>query len=134
MNLIPGLPLSAPELRWYDDLDSFAAEVASDYEALTQDVYHMLIENPGENLDDPQRGIGVPQMLSGNAANLATICARIDSQLVRDPRIDASKSTLTPLVDGNGNASYFLEVQIAVNGAVITLQYSYTSAGGLVSA
>jgi hypothetical protein len=44
------LPRTYAELRWVDDMDPMAAETSSDYESLTQDVFHVIKETLGSNL------------------------------------------------------------------------------------
>jgi hypothetical protein len=112
------------ELVCVDDVDQFGREVTSDLEALVQDVYHMMIEDPGSNLDLPDRGIGIYSLLSGTTSNMRTIVNRIDQQLPLDDRIDASSTTVTQNPDG----SYSINVQLDVDGTVVGIVFDYSAA------
>lgn len=124
------LLVNAPvtDLVCVDDLDPSGNETTSDLQALAQDVYHLLLESPGSNLDDPTRGVGLGLILSRPAPDLLALPGQIDAQLRKDDRIDASKSSVVQNADG----SFSLTVQIVVNGALLPLGYVYTSAKGLV--
>src|SRR5215467_3909676 len=116
----PTLPLTYPDIRCTDDMDPFATETASDLETLEQDVLHILLEDPGSNLDDPTRGIGVLSFLSGDQTTLAKLPSQIDHQLRNDDRIDSSITTVTQRPDG----SFLLEIEIAVSGQTLGLVFS----------
>lgn len=134
------LPLTAPELVALDDLDLFAGEVASDLEALKQDVYHLLIEAPGSNPDDVDRGVGIDDMLSSPTTKLTSIPQIIEAQLQRDERIDAARARVVQIQPGGAlpdgtalpDGGYLLEVEIAVGESVVPLSFLSTSTGGLV--
>jgi len=122
---VQGLPKSYPEVRWGDDLDPSAAETESDLESLIQDCLHLLRETLGSNLADPDSGLGLEEVLSGAASLLSTLPSRCDAQLAEDPRIDAAHTTLTKQADG----TYLLQVEIAVAGSVVPLQYALGPGG-----
>lgn len=116
------------DLVCVDDVDLFARETASPLEALVQDVYHMLIELPGTNLDVPARGIGIYSLLSGSTANEKQMANVIDQQLPLDTRIDACTTTIT--VDAEGVTQFLLKIQ--VDGSILTMPLSYSPDLGLV--
>jgi hypothetical protein len=116
---IATLPLTYQELRWTDDMDPMAAETESDLESFEQDVLHLIDEILGSNLDDPNRGIGAVEYLSGTSLHLSAMPALIDAQLLEDARCSSSTSTLTPQADG----SYLIGVQCVVAGQVLGLSY-----------
>jgi len=120
--------LTIPDLVCLDDLDPFGRETTTDLESLWQDVYHVLIEILGSNPDDTSRGAGVMQLLSGDVAALDRLPSRIDHALEADPRINASTTTITQEPD----ASYRIAIAIDTAAGVTGLQFSYSSAGGLV--
>jgi len=124
------LPNTAPELRCFDDLDLFATETASDLEVLEQDVFHILIETPGSNLDAPNRGIGIEEVLSGPDLVLDDTCRRIEAELLKDDRIDAVAATITQVGDPG---SYRLEIDVTVGAATLGLAFSFTRSGGLIA-
>jgi len=121
------LPHNLQEVVCFDDLDLFGRETRSDLEALVQDVYHMLIEELGSNLDVPDRGIGIYSLLSGSNIDVRAIAQRIDQQLPRDPRIDASSTSVEVGADGG----YTLRIQIQAAGSVVGLAFAFASAAGL---
>jgi hypothetical protein len=122
------LPLTVPDAVCVDDLDPNGNETTSDLQTLAQDVYHILLEAPGSNPDDPARGIGLEGYLSGTTVDLGLVPRIIDAELRKDARIDSSSSTLVLNDDG----SYSLNIAIDVNGSVLPLGFVFTQVGGLV--
>ncbi len=96
------------DLRCLDDMSLFADETTSELEELEQDVYHVLIETLGSNLDDVTRGLGLDDVLSDDEANLVSVPGLAEHQVQLDDRVVAAKATLTKDEDGNPR----LEVQI----------------------
>lgn len=121
------LPLTASDLVCVDDLDPLALETTSDLQNLEQDVLHILQETYGSNLDDINRGIGVPEMLSGSTVPLQTLPKVIDTQLTKDARIDKSKTTITQ----NSDQSFNLEIQVTVNSSVVPINVQFSAVNGL---
>lgn len=122
------LPLTFSDLVCVQDLDPNGNETTSDLQNLTQDVFHVLIETLGSNPDDPERGVGIDQYLSGTTDNLMALPRLIENQLESDDRIDA----VTASVVKNADGSFTVAIELAVDGAVLGLQYGYTSNGGLL--
>lgn len=122
------LPLTVPDVVCTDDVDQYARETTSDLETLVQDVFHILIELPGTNIDDPDRGVGVEALLSGSAANIGTVQKRIEAQLLRDDRIDACTTEVSSDPD---SGTYNLAITIQVDGSVVGLSFAYDAASGL---
>jgi hypothetical protein len=133
------LPLTVPDLDWVEDMDLFAGETTSDLQTLAQDVFHILIEVLGSNIDDVSRGVGLGRVLSGTEGQLSDITRIIDAQLQKDERIDASTTTLTKLPPGstlaNGtplpNGGYSIDIEIVAGSKVLGSSFSFTSDGGL---
>lgn len=133
------LPLTAPDVVCFDDLDLLGTETASDLETLEQDVYHVLIEVPGSNPDDVSRGCGVESILSGPSTRLDGLTTKIESQLRKDDRIDDARAMLTKLPPGSTlpdgttlpDGGYLLGIEIVSGASVLGLSYSFTSDGGL---
>jgi hypothetical protein len=113
----------------YEDLDPNGNETTSDAQALSQDIFHILLEVYGSNLDDLARGIGVEGWLSASSAKVDALPSIIDSQLRKDSRITSSKSSL--VITGTSPPSYTINIQIVASGNVIPLAFLYTQAQGL---
>lgn len=127
----PGaLPLTYTDLVCLDDMDPNAAETTSDLQNLLQDTYHVLVEDPGSNPDDPTRGVGIDNYLSGTTDQFTGLAGVIDEQLTADPRI--TKSTTNIQQASSGPFPIIISIQIEVSGSVIGLQYGYATPGGLV--
>lgn len=134
------LPLTAPELAAVDDLGLFAEEVASDLEALKQDVYHVLIETPGSNPDDVERGVGIDDLLSSPTTKLTGLTRIVEEQLQRDERIDGARAELVQIQPGGSlpdgttlpAGGYLLEIEVIVGESVVPLSFLSTGTGGLV--
>lgn len=124
----PALPLTYPDLVYTDDMDLFARETASDLENAEQDVYHILVETSGSNLDDPLRGVGLPTLLSGDSSQLDGLQHEIESQLRKDARIDSSSA----IVSQTGEGAFALNLEVAVGAETLGLSYSFNAVGGLV--
>lgn len=107
------------DLDWFDDMDPFAGELTDPVAILKQDVYHMLIESPGSNLDDPDRGIGLEERLS-SVANLRALESHIDAELQKDPRIDVAHTTIAAVGDG----SYTVSILIEYDGEELGLDFT----------
>jgi hypothetical protein len=124
------LPLTYPDLVDVTDLDPFASETTSDLQTLQQDVLHVLIEQPGSNPDDPTRGIGIDNYLSGTAADLVKARSIIDQQLTQDDRITSSSTSIGPNPD-TSVGGYIVEIAIIGSAGVFGLSYGWTQQTGL---
>ena len=124
------IPLTTPDLVCDDDLDPNAGEVANDLQALEQDVLHMLLERPGENIDDLSRGVGLVGMLSGTTADLAKVPARVEAGLLKDDRVTSCRTVISSPSGG----AYRIDITIETPAGVLGLAYSYDAVGGLRSA
>lgn len=123
------LPLTYADLVGLDDLDPFASETTSDLQSLLQDLYHVLIELPGSNPDDPTRGVGIDQYLSGTLDQLRTLPGVIETQFTADDRVDGCTASLES--QSSGPYPWIIAVEVQVSGTVIGLQYGWDSVGGL---
>lgn len=115
------LPLTYPDLVCELDLDPFAQETTSDLQNLIQDVLHILREDLGSNPDDPERGCGVYNYLSGTVDQFATLCGTIETQLNTDPRINTASAKITPNPDG----TFLVRIDIGVGSDIIPLEYGW---------
>lgn len=133
------LPLTIPDLVCTDDLDLFMGETTSDLQTLQQDVFHILLEVLGSNIDDMNRGVGAPRLLSGTEQQLAASTSSIDAQLQKDDRIDTSRTTVMKLPPGstlpNGTVlpkgGYSIDIEIVAGAEVLGFGFSFTDDGGL---
>lgn len=90
--------MSAPDLVCWDDLDLYGAETTDDLEQYEQDSYHCLIENRGENLADPNGGLGLEDGLGGPFdPNLKN---DIETELKKDERTDTAEAQISQLTNG----------------------------------
>jgi len=121
------LPITVPDAVCVLDLDPNGNETTSDLQTLEQDVLHVLIQTLGSNPDDPGRGVGIDQYLSGTQDDLAKLPGVIENQLEEDDRIDGCSAVLGQQADG----SWLLAIQIQVDGSVLSLQYGYVQGSGL---
>ena len=125
------LPLTVTDLVCGLDLDANGNETTSDLQSLEQDVLHVLYELLDSNPDDPGRGVGVDQYLSGTIDQLSPLAKQIENQLEVDDRIDTVSCGLIPQPAGSAN-QVVISIQIGVDGSVLGLQYGWSSNGGVV--
>ena len=95
------------DLRWLDDLDPNGTETADAGEELVQDLYHVIEEDRGSNLDDETRGLGVANRLSDVLP--ADFTTTVDRELMDDDRVNTATSTLG--VDAQGNATLNVKIE-----------------------
>lgn len=104
----------AGELRCFDDLDAFGAETDDELENLSQDLYHRLIEPPGSNLDDPDRGLGLPGQLSGSLDPF--LARKIEAEMRKDPRVNAASAAITDIsTSDQRGAQLQINIQVEIN-------------------
>jgi hypothetical protein len=94
------LPLTVADLVCIEDLDANGAETTSDMQTLVQDVYHVVIEKIGSNIDDIARGIGAENLLSGDSNALLNLAQVVESQLGEDDRIAGVTATVSQILPG----------------------------------
>lgn len=107
-----------PDLTCLDDLDSYMAENASPFDDYLQDCYHRLLEAPGSNPDDPNRGLGLDQMLSGTVD--PQIKARIEGELKKDSRTQSVQVVIIPITLPTG-AGYQINIRLQADGRTLGL-------------
>lgn len=90
-------------------MDQFGAETSDAFEDLVQDCYHRLIEPPGSNLDDPDRGLGIEDALSGPLD--PTLTTRIERELEKDERVERVSASITEIEAGG----FSVEVSIVAD-------------------
>ena len=82
------------DIRCGDDLDMFGRDAAP-LEVLGQDLYHLLITNRGELMQDPDWGFGLQSYL--NAPLPPTLADDIEAAVKRDDRVDDATCEIKPL-------------------------------------
>ena len=122
------LPLTTPDLVCMLDLDPNGAETTSDLQSLEQDIFHVLINLLGDNPDDPGRGVGIDQYLSGTLDQIAPLAKIIENQIDQDDRVD---SCSCGIIQNDSSSPYpiTISIEVGVNGAVIGLQFGWTGSG-----
>lgn len=119
----------ARDLRCLDDMSLFADECANELEELEQDVYHVLIQESGSNLDDPTRGLGLDDLLSSDDSVLEGIAPRAEVEVAqRDDRIVSVAAQLVR--DENGDPR--LELQVVPSDATAKAIQLIVTNGGLM--
>ena len=122
------LPLTYVDCVCEDDVDPLAAETTSDLQNLEQDVLHLLLEAPGSNEDDPLRGIGIMNYLSGTVNDLQSLPRLIEEQLLQDTRI----STVDCNIVATGTPAFpqfTISLVITCDATVIPLDYTLGPGG-----
>lgn len=122
------LPFTYADILNLEDMDPLGGDTASDLQNLVQDCYHALIELPGTNQDDPYRGVGIMNYLSGNTQQFASLPKDIETDFLRDDRIDTCSCSITTDVN-DAQTPYRVSIQIGVDGTVLPLDYLFGPAG-----
>ncbi len=101
-----------------DDLDMFGTELDDPLAELYQDLYHRLIESPGSNIDDPDRGYGIEGHLSGGvrpSRGLTAIQRGIEGEFRKDDRVRAVQATITSPAAGE----YKIDIRVVADEGVL---------------
>ena len=98
-----------------DDLDPAAAEMTDPVAELEQDSYHRLICPHGMNIDDPDFGLGLEEMLSGVVD--PSLASRIKAELRKDSRVDDVSTVVT--VQSQNPLIYRITIEIKPQGSLI---------------
>lgn len=115
-----------PEIRCFEDMDQFGAETRDELEDLAQDLYHRLIEPRGSNLDDPDRGLGIEERLSGPVD--PTLPSDIERELAKDERVDRVSARITELEAGR----FRVDIQVIADEQEIGLTLETDASGAVV--
>jgi hypothetical protein len=109
------------------DLDPFATEMDDPLGELYQDLVHRLIEEPGSNPDDVDRGVGITDRLSG--AYSPAIAREVELDFAKDERVQACSCTV---VEGAKAGSYDVEIQVVATAGTFAMAFTYDGQGNLV--
>lgn len=95
-----------------DDLDQYGGELTDPLAVFKQDFFHRLIEPPGSNPDDPDRGLGLESLCSSpvTATSLALL---IQNEILKDRRARTCTANVEVTTD-NGNAGQTVTISIVV--------------------
>ncbi len=111
-----------------DDLDQFGTELDDPLEELFQDLYHRLIESPGSNLDNPDRGYGLEGRLSSANRKDAvgpSIKHGIESELRKDVRVHNARADIAETAVGE----YRIEIKIEADEGELGISLVADGAG-----
>ncbi|MDX6479515.1 MAG: hypothetical protein QOG85_25 [Gaiellaceae bacterium] len=103
------------DLSCFDDLDELGSEITDPLEQLEQDNYHRLITPPGQNIDDPNFGLGLTRLVSGSSSDIASLGPRIEAELRKDPRNAEVSALVTELERG----VYDIQIRIVPDAAAL---------------
>ena len=113
------------EPRCFDDASPFGVETSDELEELAQDLYHRLIEPRGSNIDDPDRGLGIEDMLSGEID--PGLKQRIEAELQKDERVTLAAASISEIEEG----SFRIDIQVEADEDELGLTLEYDAAGVL---
>jgi len=99
----------------FEDLDMFGKELDDPLAELEQDLFHRLIEPRGSNPDDPDRGLGLNDALSGVVD--ASLKHRIEDEFLKDDRVSGCNATIS----SNGDNTYRIDIDIEPEGSLAVL-------------
>ena len=111
-----------------DDLDPFGTELDDPLAELYQDLYHRIIEAPGSNLDDPDRGFGLEGRLSAagrKKALGASIKHGLEAELRKDPGVHNARATITETAPNE----YAIAIEIEADEAALKITLVRNGAG-----
>lgn len=111
----------------YNDLDAFGVELNDPPQELVQDLYHRMIEDPGSNADDPDRGLGIVSRLNGPVD--PKLNQDINNEFCKDDRVHATTSLITPLDTPPG--AYRIEITVEVDSGKLSLVAVSDGIGGI---
>lgn len=107
------------------DLDPYGRELNDPIEELSQDLIHRAIEVPNSNIDEPDRGVGLEETLSGTTAGATT--RRLESDWKKDDRVTDVRATTTLLERG----SYSMSVDVIANESKLGITLESDGGGGV---
>lgn len=115
------------DLLCFDDLDAFATELDDPLAELEQDNYHRLITARGMNLDDPDLGLGLEEMLS--AALDGSLGPRVEAELLKDERNLDVRARVTELARDAEGVSIQLDLEIETSDGVLAQSLRFNPDG-----
>lgn len=95
----------------FDDVDLFGGELDDPLAELEQDLWHRLIEPPGSNPDDLDRGVGLIGMLSSGFVGQGVLQSLIAADFKKDKRVANIAVNVTEL----GVGQYRIDIAVVPN-------------------
>lgn len=115
------LPFTYADIVCDLDVDIYARETTSDLQALIQDLSHVLVEFPGTNFDDPDRGVGVEQYLGATVDQFQSLQTLIENQFNRDDRVYSTSCSIAQSDDG----TFSIQIDVQVSEGVVPLEFGW---------
>jgi len=97
------------DLDCFDDMSPFADELDDPLAELEQDLWHRIIEEPGSNIDDPDRGFGLFARLSGEYDPATP--QLLEAEVRKDERVAAARAFVTQLADDTFRVQLVVETE-----------------------
>ena len=116
-----------PELLGFFDLDEFARETEDPLEELYIDLVHRLIETPGSNIDDRQRGVGITDRLSGVFD--PSLARDIEIDFRKDDRVQACACVIT---EAETRGSYHIRIEVSATVGFVAMNFVTDGQGNLI--
>lgn len=110
----------ARELRCLNDLDPYLAECADPVEEFRQDVFHQLLEPANSNIDDPERGFGLDDQISGPLRG--GLEKRLAAYYERDARVTKCSASVTRVSNGNAGDTVTIELTFDMSADDLNLE------------
>jgi hypothetical protein len=116
------------DLVAFDDLSTFGEETTSPIQELEQDLYHRLIETPGSNLDDPNRGLGIEDALSGPVSR--GLGPSIEAEFRKDKRVLNVRAVVTQVTSGsNAGQEFRIEIDVECDEGELGMKLTFDALG-----
>jgi hypothetical protein len=108
-----------------DDLDPYGREINDPLRELYSDLYHRLLEAPGSNIDDPDRGVGLFSLLSAGfdpATGPSQLVKNpIEADFRKDGRVQAVSASAALSADG----TIAVSIQVVANFGVLGITATF---------
>ena len=111
-----------------DDIDAAASEVTDPLAELAQDLYRRLIEYPGSNIDDPDRGLGLSSVLS-STVDVPALRARIIAELRKDERVLTVAVVVTQVTASQAGDAWTADIAIEADEGALGVSLAVDGSG-----
>lgn len=113
------------ELLGFRDLDPFATETSDPLLILKMDLYHVLIEEPGSNIDVPGRGIGIFDRLGATMNAQEGIHALERDIEIQFEAVEGVRSAAARITAGDAPGRYRIAIDVVADAGYLGLSYGY---------